>query len=174
MSSLTIHNWMQQYSTANGQCPVPSQSKLGEDATSFDSQMLEAHNYFRCLHGSPSMTTTAEMKTRATTAVGNSAVTGSLQYTFRGQNLAMISMPIADATGFGLTKLWYNEIKEYNYDDFTHSAGHFTQVVWSASVNLGCAHAEDINGNTQVTCVYDPPGNIATVEAHQENVKRPI
>ncbi|XP_070548151.1 vitellogenin receptor Yl-like [Ptychodera flava] len=90
-------DYSKQYGTANGQCPVPSQSKLGENAASFDSQMLAAHNYFRCLHGSPSMTTSATMKTQATTAVENSAATSGLQHTFTGENLALMSMPIADA-----------------------------------------------------------------------------
>ncbi|XP_070548149.1 Golgi-associated plant pathogenesis-related protein 1-like [Ptychodera flava] len=171
-------DYSKQYGTANGQCPVPSQSKLGENAPSFDSQMLEAHNYFRCLHDSPSMTTSSAMKTRATTAVENSAATGELIHTFEGENLAiMVKMPIADATGFGLTKIWYDEIVDYNYDDYTQSTGvvgHYTQVVWADSANLGCAHTVDINDDTQIACEYDPPGNLATVAAHQENVKRPI
>ncbi|XP_070548186.1 uncharacterized protein [Ptychodera flava] len=117
------------------------------------------------------------MKTQATTAVENSAATGGLQHTFSGENLALISMPIADATGFGLTKMWYDVIVDYNYNNYTLSTGtvgHFTQVMWADSVHLGCAHAVDINGNTQVACEYDPPGNFATVAAHQENVNQPI
>ncbi|XP_070547584.1 Golgi-associated plant pathogenesis-related protein 1-like [Ptychodera flava] len=164
----------EQYSTANGQCTAPSQNKIGENATAFDSQMLEAHNYFRCLHAAPSMRTSAVMKRRADIAVGN--IHDSCKYTFGGQNSVLIPTPIADATGFGLTKLWYDEIKDYMYDDYTQNTGivaHFTQVVWFASVDLGCAYVEGINGITQVTCMYDPPGNI-NVEAYKANVKRPI
>ncbi|XP_070548139.1 uncharacterized protein [Ptychodera flava] len=167
-AQVTQQNYSEPYGTANGQCPVPSQSKLGENAPSFDSQMLEAHNYFRCLHGSPSMTTSSAMKTRATTAVENSAATGELNTHLRRREFGH---------GFGLTKIWYDEIVDYNYDDYTQSTGvvgHFTQVVWADSVNLGCAHTVDIDSDTQIACEYDPPGNLATVAAHQENVKRPI
>ncbi|XP_070548660.1 uncharacterized protein [Ptychodera flava] len=139
--------------------------------------MLEAHNYFRCLHDSDAMTLSAKMKKQAKTAVDTSAATGGLKHSFKGENLALIQIPISDATGFGITKMWYDEIKDYNYDDFKKSTGvvgHFTQVVWADSSKLGCASTVDIKGNTQIACEYDPPGNYATVEDHVDNVNRPI
>ncbi|MGA8599173.1 MAG: CAP domain-containing protein [Bryobacteraceae bacterium] len=50
-----------------------------------------------------------------------------------------------------------------NYDYRTNSCrgrcGHYTQIVWRDTQQVGCARAE--SGNTQVwVCEYSPPGNI--------------
>ncbi|TYG84087.1 hypothetical protein ES288_D01G221500v1, partial [Gossypium darwinii] len=37
---------------------------------------------------------------------------------------------------------------------------HYTQVVWSKSVNLGCAIAKCANGWVFVICSYDTVGNV--------------
>ncbi|TYH88936.1 hypothetical protein ES332_D01G223400v1, partial [Gossypium tomentosum] len=37
---------------------------------------------------------------------------------------------------------------------------HYTQVVWSKSVNLGCARAKCANGWVFVICSYDTVGNV--------------
>ncbi|CBI25105.3 unnamed protein product, partial [Vitis vinifera] len=41
----------------------------------------------------------------------------------------------------------------------TDACLHYTQVVWSNSVRLGCARVQCNNGWWFVTCNYDPPGN---------------
>jgi hypothetical protein len=39
------------------------------------------------------------------------------------------------------------------------STGHFTQLVWRATTELGCARAQ-CGGIDVVVCQYDPPGNV--------------
>ncbi|CAM4819568.1 unnamed protein product, partial [Rotaria magnacalcarata] len=41
--------------------------------------------------------------------------------------------------GSTLATSWYNEISSYNYSspDFSSSTGHFTQVIWKISIQLG-------------------------------------
>ena len=61
----------------------------------------------------------------------------------------------------------YKEI--FDYDFAAHrgkdhkTTGHFTQVVWKASVNIGVgiAYGKNSNGDASVYIVgrYDPPGN---------------
>ena len=38
-------------------------------------------------------------------------------------------------------------------------SGHYTQMVWKSTSQIGCAKAE-CRGNVLVVCNYDPPGNI--------------
>lgn len=57
---------------------------------------------------------------------------------------------------------WYSEVKTYDYKkdaDFQPGTGHFTQVVWKDSTELGIAQATGVkNGGTYVVAVYNPAG----------------
>ena len=57
---------------------------------------------------------------------------------------------------------WYEEIKDYNFNNprqKTGVVGHFTQLVWKGSeqVGIGCAQSSD--GAYYVTANYYPAGN---------------
>ncbi|KAJ4873520.1 hypothetical protein Rs2_08837 [Raphanus sativus] len=77
-----------------------------------------------------------------------------------GENIAWSS---GDMSGVEAVDMWVKEQKDYNYDFNTCApnevCGHYTQVVWRNSVKLGCAKVRCNNGNTFITCNYDPPGN---------------
>ena len=57
---------------------------------------------------------------------------------------------------------WYDEIAKYDFaaPGFSQKTGHFTQVVWRNSKELGCAKAS-CSGKDYWVCRYSPPGNIA-------------
>ena len=59
---------------------------------------------------------------------------------------------------------WYDEIKYYNYNSpgFSEQAGHFTQVVWKSTSEVGCAKVMCDNIWRQYTiCEYaNERGNI--------------
>jgi len=60
---------------------------------------------------------------------------------------------------------WYDEVKYYNYNKpgFSGSTGHFTQVVWKSTKQVGCAKKFcKSSGWTIYICEYDAPGNIVT------------
>ena len=60
--------------------------------------------------------------------------------------------------------MWVAEKNDYDYPSNTCAAGkvcgHYTQVVWRNSVNLGCGRVQCANGWAYVICSYDPPGNV--------------
>ncbi|XP_023760582.1 pathogenesis-related protein 1B [Lactuca sativa] len=79
-----------------------------------------------------------------------------------GENLAEGT---GDFTGTTAVNLWVAE--KTNYDHSTNTCasgqvcGHYTQVVWRNSDQLGCARVQCTNnGGWFVICSYYPPGNI--------------
>ena len=100
---------------------------------------LNAHNFYRCMHGAPPMTwdTRVEAKAREWAQRGkfdhspNSFRT--INGVYHGENLAMGwgGMDMVTAT-----KMWYDEIKltpgkQGRVDDFSMETGHYTQVAES-------------------------------------------
>ncbi|KAI5100741.1 Golgi-associated plant pathogenesis-related protein 1 [Silurus meridionalis] len=66
---------------------------------------------------------------------------------------------------------WYNEIKDYDFSKpgDQPGTGHFTQVVWKATTEIGVGLATD--GHTSfVVGQYKPAGNIINPGYYEENV----
>lgn len=77
-----------------------------------------------------------------------------------GENLAWASGKKMNPAE--VVKMWYDEVEDYNYD--TNKCrpgavcGHYTQVIWKNSKQIGCGMATC--GKTEIwVCNYDPPGN---------------
>lgn len=75
---------------------------------------------------------------------------------------------------------WYNEVQNYSYitnqSTNGNSVGHFTQMVWKASTQLGCGAAwKKVQNNTMVeavvVCRYLSRGNV--VGTYYDNVLQP-
>jgi hypothetical protein len=77
-------------------------------------------------------------------------------------------------TGKSAVDSWYNEIKQYNFQNaqFSSTTGHFTQLVWKSTQKLGIGVALGA-GDTSVYIVaqFSPQGNY--LGRFQENVPPP-
>ena len=78
-----------------------------------------------------------------------------------GENLFMGTSGyygVADAV-----KSWESEKTYYHGEELNssncHDSGHYTQIVWKNTEQVGCAKAE-CDGNLIVVCNYSPPGNV--------------
>lgn len=75
-----------------------------------------------------------------------------------GENLFEISG--AHASPGEVVQNWASEVKEYSYraNSCRGVCGHYTQLVWRSTKEVGCAVARG-EGREIWVCNYDPPGN---------------
>ena len=71
-----------------------------------------------------------------------------------------------------MTMSWYDEIKEYDFNNpgFKSEAGHFTQIIWKDTKEVGFGFAKSNNGVYYGVGNYFPAGNIDTKEEFINNV----
>lgn len=154
------------------------QSQGAIDLTVVQQQALADHNQYRALHGSPAMTPSDALHDTAQAWAEAIARTGQFDHSTpdqrqsAGENLAAYY-----TTGFMDTETlanravqdWYDEIAQYDYGNpgFSGETGHFTQVVWKTSTQLGCGAAQGTKTINRVTynafyvvCHYGPAGNV--------------
>ncbi|MEQ8751956.1 MAG: CAP family protein [Coleofasciculus sp. G1-WW12-02] len=168
--------------------PVNGQTSI--NLGTFRSTALSKHNTYRNTHHSPSMTLSSSLNSSAQTWANYLATNGvfkhssSSQRNNAGENLYAVyttASSIDSATLANQTvSRWYNEVSAYNYNNpgFSSQTGHFTQVVWKKSTQLGCGAArgvKTISGTKYnafyVVCHYAPAGNVTGQFA--ENVLAP-
>lgn len=70
------------------------------------------------------------------------------------------------------TKDWYSEVSKYNYNKprYSDDTGHFTQVVWKNTKNMGIGVGRSKDA-VYVCANYAPPGNYPG--EFRENVLKP-
>ena len=122
--------------------------------------VLDEHNRLRALHVDTDPLTWSDTLAQYAEeyAAAYNCSSGVLHHSGGpyGENLAI---------GYSLSNAvdaWYAEIKYYNYSNpgFASNDGHFTQVVWKDTKQVGCAirYCNSVWQN-YVVCEYDPSGN---------------
>ena len=160
------------------------------DLTTLRNEILVRHNAYRTTHHSPAMASQASLNTTAQQWAEYLAKNALFQHSTAaqrnnaGENIYVYYTTATTVTVATLAteavKSWYNEVKDYDYAiaKFASNTGHFTQVVWKASVGLGSGAASGIkviNGVTYnafyVVSQYAPAGNLTG--AFAANVLKP-
>lgn len=126
---------------------------------------LNSHNNYRAKHHAPPLTLKKNLCNFAQEWANNLAARGTMQHRSNnsyGENIySMWGTGNISVSGSDPVDSWYSEIKDYNFNSggFSSGTGHFTQVVWKGSTELGVGIAK--NGNNQIFVVanYSPPGN---------------
>ena len=66
-------------------------------------------------------------------------------------------------TALDASKDWYSEIKDFRPGVLTNSnwsaTGHYTQMVWSSTTQLGMGQSICKDGSIIIVAEYNPPGN---------------
>jgi pathogenesis-related protein 1 len=125
--------------------------------------MLSAHNTYRSKHCVPALTWSAQLAAAAQDWANGCKRDDKDPKKFAHSKVPGEGENLAWGTGLsikGAVDLWYSEISKYNFavPVWSNEVGHFTQVVWRSSAQLGCA-AASCSGQTYWVCRYAPPGN---------------
>lgn len=149
------------------------QNNLKADS-SFEAEFLQTHNAYRKHHGAPPLTINKNLSRSAQKWAEHLLSIRTLMHSDgdHGENVYYAyTSANKKLTGREAVESWYNEVKDYNFSrpGFSSKTGHFTQVVWKDSKELGVGLATD--GNTSfVVGQYLPGGNIANPGYFEKNV----
>ncbi|XP_047450355.1 Golgi-associated plant pathogenesis-related protein 1 [Mugil cephalus] len=141
---------------------------------SFQREFLATHNSYRAKHDAPPLTLNSELNNAAQKWAEKCLAQNSLSHsdTKDGENVFYMSSSRAvNPTGKEAVDSWYSEIEKYNFQNpgFTSGTGHFTQVVWKSTTEVGVGMAT--NGKTVIVVgQYRPAGNISNPGFFEKNV----
>lgn len=147
---------------------TPSSSATSSPKGSFAKQALDSHNKFRSMHGVPPLKWADDLAREAQVWAEKLARARTLQHSSKserneaGENIAMFTGKF-DSAGEQASSMWYEEVKDYNFrrGGWQGGTGHFTQVVWKGSKELGMGRAKTADGSlTFVVGRYRPAGNV--------------
>ncbi|OOQ57505.1 hypothetical protein BC343_14620 [Mucilaginibacter pedocola] len=126
-------------------------------------KILEHHNAVRKEVGSPPLTWSKELAAIAQQWADHLAETNSFQHsqTKYGENLFMGTASYY--SNLSASESWYEEKKKYTYgkismDNFS-ATGHYTQMVWKNTTQVGVGVAISAKGDRYVVANYSPSGN---------------
>ncbi|XP_076005613.1 Golgi-associated plant pathogenesis-related protein 1-like isoform X2 [Genypterus blacodes] len=141
---------------------------------SFAQEFLQTHNDYRKKHGAPLLTLSSDISATAQAWADHILSKKTMEHssTNDGENIFYkFSSASIKLTGKEAVDSWYAEISDYNWRSpgYASNIGHFTQVVWKGTTEVGVGLATD--GNTVfVVGQYRPAGNINTNKHFEENV----
>ncbi|XP_033727152.1 Golgi-associated plant pathogenesis-related protein 1-like [Pecten maximus] len=143
---------------------VKKESSVSEEdrkQQKFRDEVLASHNKYRAKHGAEPLAQAKDLDDIAQKWAEHLVKNNIFEHsdTKHGENLWGGG---ANATGKEVTEAHYSEIKHYNFatGGFSMETGHFTQVVWKGSKELGTGYARNNTGMSVVCCNYRPAGNV--------------
>ena len=146
--------------------------------TAFQNSAMAEHNTYRAVHHAPDVTLKGSLNSTAQAWADHMLSTGVFihgsydQRNGAGENLfyTYSQFPLDPATlAQQAVGAWYEEVEDYDYSKpgFSVDTGHFTQVVWKETTQIGCGVAQGpkvLAGRNAtinyVVCHYAPHGNI--------------
>ncbi|CAL4089142.1 unnamed protein product, partial [Meganyctiphanes norvegica] len=143
-----------------------SSSDSSSDEEDFVEDVIKSHNDYRKKHGVQPLKKSKKLNKYAKEWAQTIAKKDKMEHRSsneHGENIycAWSSNPKHKIKGGEPVDSWYSEIKDFTYgkEPADLRAGHFTQVVWEDSKEIGVAMARSKSGKIYVVANYSPPGN---------------
>ena len=132
----------------------------------FQKSALEAHNKYRRKHHVGDLVLSKDLCNIAQRYAETMARTGNFSHSnakYNGKNMGenLFACYGLKISGKMMTDDWYNEVNQYNFNNpgFVSGTGHFTQVVWKDSREVGFGYAQARDGYYYGVANYYPAGN---------------
>ena len=159
----------------NNQSQLTSFSEANLNLKRMRELELEEHNRLRSLHGAPPLILNNELNQMAQNYAQVLAQKDVLEHSknrslsgkpgaWVGENLYYYSAyPVCEYKCGSMSRSWYDEIKDYDFQNGKSKnggvVGHFTQVLWKDSTQLGIGVAKSSKNSVYVVGNYHPGGN---------------
>jgi pathogenesis-related protein 1 len=137
--------------------PQPQQPSVSNAPGGFAQECLNAHNAAREQRGMPPLSWSNDLASYSQNYSGRISF-DTTKHSGRqdvGENIYATTGGRSNGICAAAVGSWMNEEKDYGKNNAA-VVGHFTQVIWKTSKELGCGTANGV-----VTCQYSPPGNWA-------------
>ncbi|KAI3378231.1 hypothetical protein SNEBB_009128 [Seison nebaliae] len=143
----------------------------------FMTEAIKTHNEYRKKHGIDKLEHNNELDRLADGFAKEIAKSGQIYHGRTrykngqvGENIAMYFSPAGtELTGRLATDMWYREGAKHDYnEDHQNGTGHFTQVIWKSTREVGFGRAKADDGRWFFVAFYYPPGNI--LNRYRDNV----
>ncbi|KAI0451992.1 CAP domain-containing protein [Xylaria acuta] len=141
---------------------IPSSVPQYVDDETFTSAILNSTNFYRGEHNATAVAWNATLEAFATSYLGGDAVGADCAFAHSGgpygENLAL-GYPDATAA----VEAWGDERARYDFGNpgFGEATGHFTQLVWKSTTDVGCGRRLCAGGRGwYLVCEYWPRGNV--------------
>lgn len=130
-------------------------------------ESVRAHNHYRNRHHAPNITWSNQLALNAQKWADYISVVGQPQHSKpetregEGENIYCGEGGRTDSRY--ATRQWYSEIRDYDFDNpptrFDMKTGHFTQLIWGETKEVGLGRATAKDGRTFIVARYAPNGN---------------
>jgi pathogenesis-related protein 1 len=147
--------------TAAAQWKHFGESAAAAPASSLAREMVVLHNAVRTRVGTRALKWSGDLASVAQQWADHLIESGQFAHSHNpkyGENLYEIEGGVA--TPADVVRAWAEEVRDYDYSSNSCRGvcGHYTQIVWGDTREVGCAVARA--GRREVwACEYDPPGN---------------
>ncbi|KPM38492.1 hypothetical protein AK830_g8069 [Neonectria ditissima] len=145
---------------------IPSNEPEWKQDKAFTSAILNSTNFYRDEHNASALTWNSTLEDFAANYLDDNGCDFEHSGGPYGENLAM-GYPNATAS----VEAWGNERDDYSFKKakFSEATGHFTQLVWKDTTDVGCGRRLCGESGWYLVCEYWPRGNV--VGAFKEQVQ---
>ena len=125
-------------------------------------ELVLRHNFYRQAQGAQNISWSDKLAAKAQDwakimAKKDKLMHSSMKY---GENIYVSTVPVSPSH---VVDRWASEKKYYHGEKITtenfHLFGHYTQIIWNLTTEVGCAKAIAKSGRIYWVCEYSPAGN---------------